>query len=74
MSYFLFNFPKQMFIENKKKWVLTLLIDDIGMILGHFNNNVTKFSHSYFNGIMFVGLVFYDWVTNFKLRSSCVYT
>ena len=36
-----------------------MLIDGNDMILGHFNNNVTKFSFDNFNKNISVGLVFY---------------
>ena len=41
VSYFPFDFPKYWLIGNKKKWVPTLTINDINIVLGYLNNNIT---------------------------------
>lgn len=66
MSCLPFDFLEYTFIGNKKKVHFN---NGSNVILGYFNN-IIKFFHS--NVLMFVGLVFYDWMTSFLAESIAV--
>ncbi len=56
-----------------KRCISRLEINDICIILGYFNNNVTKFSYINFNTSIFVCQDFYDGVTSLPLLSWLYY-
>lgn len=58
MHNFLFNFLKKKLIHNQKKYILLFTINNIFLFTFYVDNNILKLLYCYFNGYIFVCLVF----------------